>query len=929
MIAFGPFVIDLENHLLLRGKQHVEVRRKVWEVLCYLAVRPGALVLRDELIDGCWDGAAVTPQVLTNVIRELRVALRDDARNPKWVQTVHTEGYRFIGQIRRNVGGAADPVQPLALRGESSERLIFVGRDKELRGLGASWQRTLRGERQLVFIVGDAGIGKSTLVEHFVASLGVEGIRLATGHCLEQHGASEPYLPFLEAIDRLTAGRTQVDASALAALRAYAPTWFVQLPWLSDSAERAKMERSVLGTTPARMLREGRAFFEALADRTPMLLVIEDLHWADASTLDLLTALAERTEATSLMVIATLRSGDAALSTNPIMPQLAALKRRRRAIEIELSPLDRPSVESYLGVRLPKSQWPSTLAVNVERHSGGNPLFLRSVVDQILASEIEIGDNDGLSIELPEDARECVRAYMRKLAPDGRATLEAASVAGAEFFAAEAAAGRVASLDSVEGICNELATAGRFLKPIGETTLPDGTGWKKFSFVHEIYRRAIYEDLTTEHRQQLHGRVARWLEQSYGERCDEVAGKLAAHFEQALEFEKTLEFLRLAAGNAGRRFAYRETDAYLQAAIALLDRGDSRRADAEVKCDIMILRGSALVLANGYSHPLVEETFQVAERLTRELKSPSLRARSLMGLAIFQLTTANYTSARQTTREIIKLGDEDPSLTPIGLCYDAYALSAQGEPREAKGLLERAALEPEVDKGPPFFDLGRMVRSQLASVMAELGESERSRVFARDAVERSRRFGLAPDLAHATVLAAESAILRDDPGEAIEAAEQAIAVSEENGFETFLSLGRFYRAAMDHRARGVDRVAEMETNLKARRAGGDRWQESMLLGLLAKSLHGLGEIDRALTVAGEAIDFVEKTGERHYEAELHRTVGECLISRGGERSRSEGRRSLQRAVEVASSQGMIAWRKRAEAALRRTGGDSVSPPGQR
>jgi hypothetical protein len=270
-------------------------------------------------------------------IRELRKALGDDARVPQFIETVHRRGYRFIAPLTaKPVSSSQYPVVSRKSATRGSQRAPenwplttpLVGRDAELAQLHRWLDKALRGERQVVFVTGEAGIGKTTLVEAFLSrvrsheAFGVQNATprtlnpelpipspwLGRGQSVEHYGASEPYLPVLEALGRL--GRGPDGVHLIAVLRQYAPTWLVHLPALVSLAEREQLQREVQGATPQRMLREMAEALEALTAERPLLLVWEDLHWSDVSTLDLLSVVARRTERARLFIIGSYRPAE-------------------------------------------------------------------------------------------------------------------------------------------------------------------------------------------------------------------------------------------------------------------------------------------------------------------------------------------------------------------------------------------------------------------------------------------------------------------------------------------------------------------------------------------------------------------------------------------------------------------------------------------
>src|SRR5262249_26639711 len=225
-------------------------------VLHYLALHPGRLVTKEELRAAVWPGVAVSEIVLAVCVSELRKVLGDSAKTPRFIETVHGRGYRFIATVGSDAGRAADPER-------SRAHLPVVGRDLELDRFERHLESALAGQRQIVFITGDPGIGKTTLVEAFLKRVGAPGaFWLARGQCVEQHGSGEPFMPLLEGLGRLC--RQPAGEHLVPLLREHAPSWLLQLPGLISAPDREALQREHAGVTRARMLREMVVGIEAL-----------------------------------------------------------------------------------------------------------------------------------------------------------------------------------------------------------------------------------------------------------------------------------------------------------------------------------------------------------------------------------------------------------------------------------------------------------------------------------------------------------------------------------------------------------------------------------------------------------------------------------------------------------------------------------------
>ena len=281
------------------------------------------MVGKQELLKQLWAGTYVTKAVLKVAVRAIREALEDDAAAPQYIETVGREGYRFIQPIPATpppVASSRFQVSSSQLHPTPSPQplaLTIVGRDAELEQLRKWFRHALGGKRQVIFVTGEPGIGKTTVVDLFQEQLRMneQGVRIGRGQCVEQYGQGEAFLPVLEALSRL--GREPGGKQLVEVLRRYAPTWLVQLPALLDEAEVQTLRLQVAGMTRERMLRELAEALEVLTTERPLVLTFEDLHWSDASTLELLAYLAQRRDRARLLLIGTYPRGVLPLHGGP------------------------------------------------------------------------------------------------------------------------------------------------------------------------------------------------------------------------------------------------------------------------------------------------------------------------------------------------------------------------------------------------------------------------------------------------------------------------------------------------------------------------------------------------------------------------------------------------------------------------------------
>ena len=307
------------------GSAGIVLRPTPFAILRYLREHPDRLITKEELLEAIWPDTYVSATVLKGYIQQIRKALGDHPREPRFIETIQRRGYRFIARLSTPRPVLSPESRVLSVPPTPNPQSLsprLVGRDEELAHLQAWCETAQRGTRQVVFVTGEAGIGKTALVEAFLERLlrhshpdGHSGVWVTYGHCREHFGAGEAYQPVLEALARLC--REPDGERCVAILKHYAPTWLGQMPWLLSVTEQEELQRRLMGTTRAQMLREMAEAIEALTTQMTLVLVLEDLHWSDRATLDFLASVAQRQEGARLLLIGTYRPGDVSVTGHP------------------------------------------------------------------------------------------------------------------------------------------------------------------------------------------------------------------------------------------------------------------------------------------------------------------------------------------------------------------------------------------------------------------------------------------------------------------------------------------------------------------------------------------------------------------------------------------------------------------------------------
>lgn len=663
-IVFGPFCLDRSNECLWRGAEVIKLRPKAYAVLNHLVEHSGQLVTKEELLSAVWPQTFVSDAVLKVTVRQLRDALADDPKTPQFIETAHRRGYRFVGRIANNGAAASKPpeiIDTTSRQRDNVQPLGFVGRDEVLSRMRSLLEKTLHGERQIVFVTGEAGIGKTALVDTFARYLAFDrNIRIARGQCLEQYGTSEAYLPILEAVGDLC----REDQQVVDVLRAHAPMWLLQMPSLLSASEREALSREVIGATSQRMLREMGDALEVLTSERPLVLILEDLHWSDSSTLDLISYVATRSRPAHLMLIGTYRQAELIVSGHPLKAVKQELLAKKQCEELPLDYLNVDAIAKYLSVIFPNNRFPQKLAGLIHERTEGNPLFMVNAVEYLLTEELIVKregrwelavEIEKVEVGVPDSIKQMIEKQLDNLSPEDTRMLEAASLTGAEFSTLAVVAALEESCEAVEARCDRLARQRQFLHDCGVQVLPNGETVGRYGFIHALYQNVLYERVSTSRRVELHRRIGERGEEVYGARAGEIAAELAMHFERGHDFKRASKYLQKAADNAMRRFAYQEAVTLAQRGLDLLAKvpDEAERAQSGAVAVACLLK--TLTIAQEQNAKSLELRAAVSMARLYKLQGKQMEARALLA-PIYNSFTEGFDTA--DLREAKALLDE-------------------------------------------------------------------------------------------------------------------------------------------------------------------------------------------------------------------------------------------------------------------------------
>lgn len=901
-IAFGQFRLDLTNECLWQGTRAISLRPKAFAVLKVLLEHPGQLVNKQQVLDSVWPGTFVGDAVLKDNIRQLREAMNDNAGSPSYIETAHRRGYRFIGKMSEmtpteNSTVAAhlhiSQLSPkTAVLASAKTEVRVLGRKAELAKMQGWLNRVLAGERQTLFITGEAGIGKTTMVQAFLDQTEqIPGTLVVRGQCLEHFGSGEAYLPVLDGFSRLC--RSSAGAQVLDVLREQAPSWLAHMSSLALPSEKDYPQSQTVGATRERMLREMAQAIEKLTETIPLLLVLEDLHWSDYSTLDLVSYLARRRDPARLMVIGTYRPVDVILAAHPLRGTKRELQAHGLCHELPLEYLSEETIAQYLAVRFPRHQLPSRLRRAIHQRTEGNPLFMVSLVDYLSDQKIVVEewgtwklcvDLSEVEHGIPSSVKELIEKQIERLSPDERAVLEAASATGMEFSTVAIAAGLDMPTEWVEKHCEELARRHQFLSSAWLAELPGGIVTPRHRFNHVLHREVPYSLIPAMRRAQIHQRIAERAVEIYKERASEIAAELAMHFEQSRDWPRALQYLIEAARTAAHRSAHHESIELARRGLEVLKSLPQTRERGHQEITLRMILSTSLIAIKGFAAAEVDKIYALGKELLC-LNDPSPQLfNMLVLLVLFYKFIGEMKSAQETAEQLLQIAETlgEPALVMEAHRAMGSALVEQNKCSEALDHFNRASSLYQANRNHPYtltvaHDCKVVSECFAARALLALGNPD-------GALERMQgALAFAKELAHpasrvfAAHFAAQLYQLRGEPVPAREQAREVLKVADEYGLDLWQAAGNidmgWAEAELGNTQQGIE---QMQRGLATYRASGAKLWCPHFMGLLAGQFAKTGRVDEGLDVIDKALALVEESGESYPLAELNRIKSKLL-----------------------------------------------------
>jgi predicted ATPase len=808
-----------------------------------------------------------------------------------------------------------------------------VGRDQERAALWAGFESAAAGQELFLCVTGEPGIGKTTLVEDFLAELAAGGRAhaVARGRCSERLAGAEAYLPILEALDSLVRGAA--GEAAVRAMRLLAPSWYVQVAPPAASDPAADPAAPPLGATQERMKREFLAFLEELSRWRPLVIFLDDVHWADASTVDLLAYLGGRCAGLRLLVLLTYRPTELLLGPHPFVSIQLELQRRGVCRAVPLGFLGRGEVETYLALAFPGHRLPTEFAAVIHAKTEGSPLFLVDLLRYLRDRGVIAGGPGGWSLaqalpnfqrELPESVRSLIQKKLDQLGEVDRRLLAAGSVQGSEFHSGVVA--RVLSLDTaeVEERLEVLDRVHGLVRLRREQEFPDGTLVLRYQFVHVLYQNALYAALQPTRRSAYSAAVAEALLDHYDEQSASIAGELALLLKAARDWGRAVEFYVAAARNAARIHALREAVALARQGLELVPRLPDTPDRARKELRLQMTFATSLQLIS-WSDPEVARALGRARELCQQIAETSELPRILLGFWRLYVGRADLQAARALAEELLSQAQrgEDPVWLRVARWALGLTLLHIGDPAAARSHVERDLTcdDRQLSRSQSTYD-GPDPRLTLPSVGALslwlLGYPDQALKRGQEVLALAREGSDPLSLAFILHYNANIHHWRRDARATQECAEALLPLAVEQGVSFWLAGAEalrdsgtddedvplqqvsFWQAggtalrgwALGQQGRWAEGAAQIRAGINALLSTRVELRRPFYLALLAETLWAGGQIEDGLAVIAEALEVVEATGERVYEAELHRLRGELLLRQAA----AEGRPSLAAAA---------------------------------
>jgi DNA-binding winged helix-turn-helix (wHTH) protein/tetratricopeptide (TPR) repeat protein len=883
--------------------------------LRYLVERPGQLVSKAALLDAVWPDVSVSDSMPAISVHELRKVLGDDAQTPHFIETVQRRGYRFIATVETEAEGA----QPRNIKATPAPQVSaptnrFVGRERERAELRAALGDARNGRGRLVLVAGEPGIGKSRLCSELAAEAGEAGMTVMLGHCSEQEAV--PLLPFVEILESCIVGGK--DPEELRAMMGdEGPELARMLPSLRRLIPNLAQPRELPTEQARRLLFDSVCNFIARRSRENLLLlIIEDLHWADDSTLSLFSHLSARHAELPLLLIGTHRPSES--DVGPALARtLEDLVRGRRIAQVRLEGLLPSDVAEMLQGMSGKSP-PPTVVTEFVGETDGNPFFVEELFRH-LAEENRLYDSAGRyrsdlrikQLDVPHNVRLVVGRRLGRLDEGTRRVLGAAAVIGRSF--------KLDLLETATGVkagvlLDDLDAAARLGLVRSSTEYADG----RTEFAHELTRQVVLGQLSAARHEQLHLEIASAIERVYANSLEDHYAELAGHFGQTSDTARAAHYLCLAGRQALASSAHAEAAALLSSALEKLETLPESPERDHTEMTAQIAVGDLTIALKGFGVPEVETAYGRAAELCRRCDDRPHLLRALSGLSSYYLLRSHIRKSLEMGKEILALSRDTDTPGSLAAAYISFAEPAfwLGDLEAARQYLEKAlAISDRLPRVSGLGDPLSVTLQYLAWTLWYMGYPDQGLEAAGRALRVARKRNHAFSLAGALNQVARFHVLRREPTIALELAKEGLEYSERNKFPTWTGESTLVRGwALAQLGREEEGIAAMRAGLAIRDAIEEYGAQSHYQAWLAEALSRVGRVREGLDLVAPCLDKEHEV--LVYEPEVHLARASLHLAQDPP-DFVKAMRSTQAAIEVAQGSGGKSFELRATTGLAR------------
>ena len=783
----------------------------------------------------------------------------------------------------------------------------LVGRDEEIGLLLRRWQQSKEGFGQVVLINGEPGIGKSALADVLREQVAKEGYIRATYRCSPYHTNSALY-PVTSHLQRLWRWeRDDSPAEKLGKMEQTLQTTSLPLkevvPLFATlfSLPLPEERYPPLGLTPQQEKQQTQdaltAWLLEEAERQPMLVVYEDLHWSDPSTLEIIGLLVEQIPTAPMLAVLIFR------------PQFVPpWPTRSHMTPITLNRLERPQVEAMITQLAGGKRLPAEVVQHIVGKTDGVPLYVEELTKMLLESDLlqEEEDHYALlgtlsSVAIPVTLQDSLMARLDRL-PMVREVAQLGAVLGREF-----AYEMLRALAAVE----EPTLQERLGQLVGAELLYQRgrPPHARYMFKHALIQDAAYASLLKRTRQLYHQQIAQMLEAEFPETVEAEPELVAHHYTEAGLNEQAVGYWHQAGERATQSSAHAEAINHITKGLEVLMTLPDTVERARQELELQITLGPVLMAVKGFGSSDTERAYARSRELCRQLGETSQLFPVLHGLFRFYMVRAEFGATRELAEQLFSLAQraKDPALLLEAHRVMGLTMFWLGELVPARKHLEQgmALYDPRQHRSHAFvYGQDPRVACQSFSVWPiwVLGYPDQALRNSHEALILAQELTHPFSMGYALNLVTVVRQLRRELQALQERAEALIALSTEQHFPLWLAYGMILRGwALTLQEEGAEGIGQMRQGLAAQRASGAEVEKPYFFALLADAYGKIGQPDEGLAVLVEALAIVDKTGGCYWEAELHRLKGELMLMQQGPKV-SEAEECFRKALDTARRQ---------------------------